>query len=126
METRRYEDIGRAREIEDCIINVHCVGNCQDKCSVETANSEDIRYGSIMQPTLDSTLAEDMQGVHCPGPCIRANSDNNAKSESENIAANRLNTKSDNKRIRNSSDCVCVPKIQKTHTKCGGFKSEQH
>ena len=60
LETKRYEDIGPAREIEDCVRSVHCIGNCQDKCSVETANNEDNRYGSIVQPSLDSRLANDM------------------------------------------------------------------
>ena len=86
---------------------------------MKSANNEDNQYGSIMQPTLDSTLAKDMQDVHCPGLCTRANSDTNkVRSESEHIAANSLNTKSDNNRNRNSSDCVCVSTIQKTHTKC--------
>ena len=55
--------------VEECIKNVHCAGDCNDRCEVETENIENISHGNIMQAAQDSTLAVDMQCVHCPGLC---------------------------------------------------------
>ena len=104
-------------EVDECIRKMNCDSNCLGICDVATTTiMHSTASGNSMQAEQVSTLAEDMQCVHCPGLCRGACS-------SENIAMNMYNeigeadshlTKPDT--VHSISETGCVYIVQPVHT----------
>ena len=88
-------------EIEECVLNIHCLGNCRGKCEVENNIIVQNMNGNILQTILGSTQDEHVRCVHCPGHCrgacslVDRNNEHNTIGHSLDTVRNNISSSDD-------------------------------